>query len=299
MALTSNYSSGTDYNQNMPVDPGYLGTPIYQQTSGALSSTQPSSTVPVNPAAAPIANTAAPGMATGASGAALPPQINAPVTDYTQLPQYLKDFDVGNRPQSGWLGQGPNPQYAANGVNDFNKLSGMYGNDAAMNPYFQTDAFKNDPRYGGLQVTNPFSTYDTGFMGFAGKTSKGLDNANFYAPGQGFNPINGQYAQGGGVYSPTNGQWNQQSFGNLWGNVGQYFGGNQGQYAPYNGNAIDQDVLNYGGSGRPQDQAGINQLQNLWYGAAGGSPWQTSNYYPNQLASQQLAQQYPGGPRGY
>ncbi len=269
MALTSNYSSGTDYNQNMPVDPGYLGTPIYQQTSGALSSTQPSSTVPVSsPTAASPANpTAAAGMATGASGAALPPQINAPVTDYTQLPQYLKDFDVGNRAQSGWLGAGPNPQYAANGVNDFNKLSGMYGNDAAMNPYYLTDAFKNDPRFSRTSVANPFATYDWNYAGFGSPTNGGpTAGYSFYAPGQGFNPINGQWAQGGQTYAPpqaANGHdtyWSQQNLSNLSPQVNQYLPGSS-----------------------------VNSL----YGQRG--TFAHDNYYPTQAAQQMYAQQNPGG----
>lgn len=291
MGLGSNYSMGIGYDQSMPVDPGYLGVPIYSQTSGALSSTQPSGSVSVNQpsSAAPLTNTpgaggnAAAGMATGAQGAALPPQLGMPYTDYTQLPQYLKDFDVKNQPETGWMGQGPNPQLAANGVTDFNKLAGQYGNTAAMNPYFQTDAFKNDPRFTGTQVTNPFSTYDWNRSGFMSPNNGGPTSGyNYYTPGQGFNPISGTWAQGGDVYNSPKAANGHDTY---WGANDIYKLSQQIQ-PQITGLQDYSSYQRYGNNRQNPNNSWYQDLFNQYRTGRGNS--QVNNYYPNM-------QQNPGG----
>lgn len=269
MAIGTNYSMGVNAQGSQPLDDSYLSAPMYAPTSGAATSISQGtgSSVPVNAptGAAPAAGAA--GAVPGQGTTPLPTQ--SPISDYSQVAPWLQTMQNQNKygAATGWLGQGINPQVGANEVQDYNKLGSMYGYDAASSPYFQTDAFKNDPRFSRSVVTDPFQTFNWNYAGF-GTPNNGNSGTgySFYAPGQGFNPINGQWAQGGQVYAPpqaANGHDTYWSQGNL-SNLG-------GQVNPYLPGASAQSL----------------------YGQRGS--FAHDNYYPSLAAQQALAQQQLAG----
>ncbi len=235
--IGTNYSMGTDYGQSQPVEDSYLGAPVYAQTSGAITAgTQ-------GTGSSDLGNSAS-GVSVNQNAAAPKTDVSQmPISDYSQVAPWLQNMQNQNQygAATGWLGQGINPQVGANIVQDYNKLGSQYGYDAAKSPYFQTDAFKNDPRFARTAVTNPFQTFDWNYAGFGSPLNGGPQTGySFYNPGQGFNPITGTWAQGGEVYAPpkvANGRdnyWGRADRSNLQSQVNPYLTGGMSVDSLYN-----------------------------------------------------------------
>lgn len=195
-----------------PLQSSAQGAPLYSPTSGALSAS--SMTVPT------VDNS----QASGAKPQQAQPIAGAP-TDFGGLPEWYQTNT--NNQANNRSSQDMQQAYA---TSLYGQQYQKYGQQLE-NPYFLSSEFKSDPRFAGVNVSNPFSTYETSMYGFQGD--------KYYAPGQGFDPISGSFQRGGGIYDlPRNSPTAVGGAASELARIGSMFGGRiNGQSAASYGNS--------------------------------------------------------------